>query len=245
MAIYCNDKKYAKEFVIPITENKDEAEVEVYVLLHTMSPLDLMKAFRACRINPMKAWYYIPSEPAEFHDYAYDAIKRGTLNIYHDWDVLMSALSGDIISSAETEISKCVQQSVANFGYEIDYDTCKFLSGAVYSATERYGAFPACKALLKMLESGRRPNVPLYNEVMKSSIMLYASVESAVNEFRQTGSHILGVLAGEKIYKLFIEKQSEFDRVAIHILFQPLTPDVHDLHERRSQLVRVAKENGK
>lgn len=245
MVVYCNNEKYAKNFLIPVTEDKEKAAIEVYVLESTMSPLELMKAFRACRINPMKAWYYIPEEPAEFHEYAFDAIRRGTLNIYHDWNVLVSALSDDVLGTTEKEIAKCVETSFAAFGYDVDQDMLGFISAAVLSATDRYGAFPACKALLQMLESGKKPNPALYNTIMKNMLTLYASVENAVNEFRQNGSHILSVLAAERIYKITIPKQEEFDRVAVHVMFQPLTPDMHDLKERRQQIVRVAKENGK
>ncbi|MCM1441548.1 MAG: hypothetical protein NC131_20425 [Roseburia sp.] len=245
MVVYCNSALHRKDFVIPVVDDKDEADIEVYVLESTMTPLDLMKAFRACRVNPMKAWYYIPPEPKEFHDYAYDAIHRGTLNIYHDWEVLTSALSNNVLATTEKEIQKCVTMSFDNFGYDVDEDMCRFIADAVLNATDRYGAYPACKALLQMLESGKTPNVPLYNNIMKSTLTLYAAVENAVNEFRQNGSHILGVLASERIYKIALPKQEEFDRVTVHVMFQPLTPEMHDLKGRCQQIVRVAKENVK
>lgn len=245
MVVYCNDERYAKKFIVPGTEDKKKADVEVYVLTADMTPLELMKAFKACRVNPMKAWYFISPDNPEFYEYACDAIHRGTVNIYSDWGLLESALTDDILQTTEKQIHSCVSVSFDNFGIIADDELINFITGAVMQATSRYGAYPAAKAFLRLLESGHKPNVPLYNTIMKALITTSAGVEDAVNEFRKSGSSILGVLATERIYKLTLSKQEEFDRVAAHVMFMPFTPDMHDLKDRCGQIVRVAKENGK
>ena len=63
---------------IDISEGKD---IHVYVLDENMKALSLMEAFRACRYNPLRTYYYIPRTETNFSKYAMESISRGTVNI--------------------------------------------------------------------------------------------------------------------------------------------------------------------
>ena len=60
------------------------SDINLYVLDENMKALSLMEAFRSCRYNPLRTYYYIPETESNFSRYAMESISRGTVNIFTD-----------------------------------------------------------------------------------------------------------------------------------------------------------------
>lgn len=238
--MYINNLAYTRYICADVVE-KSEADIEVYILTDDMSAVDLMKAFKACRMNPLKAYYCVVSEDKEFVQLATDAVKRGTLHVFTCVENLVESINGRYELVIDNVISRCLTESAEAWGVPvIDKET---LVKVVRDTIDRQGVYAAVVTILRSLQSGRDLSVGLYANVLKSVVSIYASVESSVQMYRETGSQLLSVLASAKVYKTGLKDVSNYNDMVLHVMLKPISNGQDNLHERRDTVVRVAKEN--
>ena len=109
-----------------------DKDINIYVLDEDMRALSLMEAFRACRYDPLRTYYYIPKTESNFSRYATESIKRGTVNVFSDLEELRDSL----------------REKGITFTY--DHSLVDFLTEKSFSRT--YGARNLRRTIQKELE---------------------------------------------------------------------------------------------
>lgn len=116
-------------------------EINIYVLDEKMSALSLMEAFRACRFNPLRTYYYIPDTESNFAAYARDSISRGTVNLFSDLNELREALQGEVEDWKTYSIPDCISKTAQNFKVFVNPSTTTDLSVEVSAALRKNSCY--------------------------------------------------------------------------------------------------------
>lgn len=241
LKMYINNSDYAHYICADVVSDKNDADVEVYVLSAGMSSVALMQAFQACRTNPMKAYYYIDPSDEVFAGLAENAIRRGTLHIFSSIESLALSINGKYDMVLDTAVRRCLKESAENYCVEID--DIDMLCSVVKDTIDRYGVYAAMMSVLRMLQSGRSLSTGLYSNVLRSILPIYASVENSVNSYRECSSQLVSVLAAARIFRVNIKNIESYDAMTLHVMLKPIRKDTMNLDDRRDVIVRVAKEN--
>lgn len=221
------------------------SDINIYVLDEHMSALSLMEAFRACRHNPLRTYYYIPETKSNFSKYATESISRGTVNVFSDLDELKSSLQGEVEAWRSYSVPECVKKSAANYKFLLNRDTATSLSVAVTSALHKNSCYTVAAALVKMLDSGNHLLASEFIRCKEQLLEESEKVKRAEKEFGFYGSQFLSVLAagGKKTDPAW--QTEEYDGITMHVMLQPFEPDSRDLDNRVKIVAQLRKETKK
>lgn len=224
---------------IDISEGKD---IHVYVLDENMKALSLMEAFRACRYNPLRTYYYIPRTETNFSKYAMESISRGTVNIFTDLKELREALNGEMDAWRSYSIPECIAKSAEHFKVLLNRDMSTGLSVAVSGALRRYSCYTVAEALFKLLESKEQLNEAGFEACRKQVLEENPKAQKAEEEYGQNGSQFLSVLAaaGKEIDTAW--GTQEYDEMTLHVMFQPFDPEGRGIEHRVKIVGQLIKE---
>ncbi len=224
---------------IDISEGKD---IHVYVLEENMKALSLMEAFRACRYNPLRTYYYIPSTESNFSRYAMESISRGTVNIYTDLKDLKEALNGEMDTWRSYSIPECVAKSAEHFKVLLNRDMSTGLSVAVSGALRRHSCYTVAVALFKLLESKEQLNEAGFETWVKQVMEENPKSIKAEEAYSQHGSQFLSVLAaaGKGVDTTWATE--EYDEMTLHVMFQPFDPEGRGIEHRVKIVGQLVKE---
>ena len=221
-----------------------DKDINIYVLDEDMRALSLMEAFRACRYDPLRTYYYIPKTESNFSRYATESIKRGTVNVFSDLEELRDSLRSEVEAWCAYSIPECIARSTVNFKILANREASTSLSMAVTTALNKCSCYTVTRALQQLFQSGG----PLFAQQFKAVLEeLQASdpqVQKADEAFRTYGSQFLSVLAVDdhKIDRAW--QTEEYEGMTMHVMFQPLEPkkDIQSRVRIVSQLVTEKKE---
>lgn len=229
-----------KDFDLP-----GSREINVYVLDEKMSALSLMEAFRACRTNPLRTYYYIPDTESNFAAYARESISRGTMNLYTDLEELRAVLEGEVEDWRTYSIPDCILKTAQNFKVFVNQNTVTDLSVEVSSALRKNSCYTVGMTLLHMFQS----KIPLlstqFKEELEHTLAGSKTARIANEEFKLRGSQFLSVLvAGNKNIDISLHTD-EYNSMALHVMFQPFDPEQKNLKSRVRIITQLLKERKK
>lgn len=222
-----------------ISEGKD---IELYVLDEDMKALSLMKAFRACRYNPLRTYYYIPKTESDFYRYATESISRGTVNIFSDLEELRDALNGEMDAWRSYSIPECISKSAENFKVLLNREMSTALSVLVSAALRKNSCYTVALALFKMLQDKEHLSETGFEEWRKQVLDTSEEAQRAEEEYKEHGSQFLSVLAAAK-KKINVEYgNEEYDEMTLHVMFQPFEPEGKGINYRVKLIGQLVKE---
>lgn len=221
-----------------------DKDINVYVLDEDMRALSLMEAFRACRHDPLRTYYYIPKTESNFARYAAESLKRGTVNVFSDLEELRDSLRTEVDAWCSYSIPECISKSAINFKIFLNRDASTSLSLAVNTALNKYSCYTVVAALEQLFHSGGAMFAPRFNAILEELQASSEKVKKADEAYRLHKSQFLSVLAtfGYKIDTAW--HTEEYDGMTMHVMFQPLEPkkDIESRVRMVAQLVTEKKE---
>lgn len=234
----------AKDFDLGIEDFDlgSSRDINVYVLDEKMSALSLMEAFRACRFNPLRTYYYIPDTESNFASYARESISRGTVNVYSDLDELRAALEGEVEEWRTYSIPDCISKTAANFKVFINQHTVNNLSLAVTAALRKNSCYTVALALLQMFQAHDPLLEQQFAEQLDHVLAGSKAARKANEEFKLRGSQFLSVLVAANKSVDISRHTDEYNSMALHVMFQPLEPEQKNLDSRVRIITQLLKE---
>lgn len=234
-----------KDFDLGIDDHglSGDKDINIYVLDEDMRALSLMKAFRACRYDPLRTYYYIPKTESDFSHYATESIKRGTVNVFSDLEELRDALRSEVEAWCAYSIPECITRSTMNFKILANREASTSLSMAVTTALNKCSCYTVVKALLQLFQSGG----PLFDQQFKTILAELKATDpqaqKADEAFKTYGSQFLSVLAADDHPVDTAWHTEEYDGMTMHVMFQPLEPkkDIQSRVRIVAQLVTEKK----
>ena len=217
-------------------------DINLYVLDENMKALSLMEAFRACRYNPLRTYYYVPKTESNFSRYATESISRGTVNIFSDLNELREALNGEMDAWRSYSIPECVAKSAERFKVLLNRDMSTALSVAVSGALRKNSCYTVAAALFQMFRSKEQLDEAGF-EMWKKQVMEDSpQAQRAEEEFRQHGSQFLSVLAAAGKERDTAWGTEEYDEMTLHVMFQPFEPEGRGIAHRVKIIGQLVKE---
>lgn len=220
----------------------DGKDINVYILDENMKALSLMEAFRACRRNPLRTYYYIPKTESNFSKYAVESISRGTVNVFYDLDELREALSGEMEAWRFYSVPECISKSAMNFKIMINRDTSTSLSIAVTAALRKSSCYTVGAALLELFQSRGALQGTEFENCRKKVLETSEEARRADEEFKRSGSQFLSVLVARGKDITSVKTTEEYDEMALHVMFQPFEPNGKDMEYRGKIISQLMKE---
>ena len=217
-------------------------EINIYVLDEKMSALSLMEAFRACRFNPLRTYYYIPDTESNFAAYARDSISRGTVNLFSDLNELREALQGEVEDWKTYSIPDCISKTAQNFKVFVNPSTTTDLSVEVSAALRKNSCYTVATALLHMFQEKEPLLGTQFKEELEHTMAVSKTARKANEEFKLRGSQFLSVLAAENKEIDISRHTDEYNSMALHVMFQPLDPEQKNLKSRLRIITQLRKE---
>lgn len=230
-----------KDFDLGIDDHglSGDKDINIYVLDEDMRALSLMEAFRACRYDPLRTYYYIPKTESDFFRYATESIKRGTVNVFSDLEELRDSLRGEVEAWCAYSIPECITRSTVNFKILANREASTSLSMAVTTALNKCSCYTVVKALQQLFQSGG----PLFDQQFKTILAELKATDpqaqKADEAFKTYGSQFLSVLAADDRQIDTAWHTEEYDGMTMHVMFQPLEPkkDIQSRVRIVSQLI--------
>ncbi len=217
-------------------------DINIYILEENMSALSLMEAFRACRYNPLRTYYYIPRTKSNFSKYATESISRGTVNVFDDLEEMKEALQGEVEAWRSYSIPECIKKSAGNFKVMLSRDTATALSVRVTSSISHHSCYTVAKALMELFLSGK-PLVPgEFDASLSQVIDTDPKAADAEKVWKEYKSQFLSVLAAGKKPVDPAHHTEEYDSMALHVLLQPFAPEMPSLDSRVKMVAQLLKE---
>lgn len=226
-----------KDFDLP-----GSREINIYVLDETMSALSLMEAFRACRFNPLRTYYYIPDTESNFASYARDSISRGTVNLFSDLKELREALQGEVEDWRTYSIPDCISKTAQNFKVFINPSTTTDLSVEVSAALRKNSCYTVALTLLHMFQNKKPLLGTQFKEELEHTVENSKTARKANEEFKLRGSQFLSVLAADNKEIDISRHTDEYNSMALHVMFQPMDPEQKNLKSRIRIITQLRKE---
>lgn len=226
-----------KDFDLP-----GSREINIYVLEEKMSALSLMEAFRACRTNPLRTYYYIPDTESHFSSYARESISRGTVNVFSDLEELRAALQGEVEEWRTYSVPDCISKTAENFKVFINQNSITDLSVGVSSALRKNSCYTVALALLHLFQSKEPLLSAQFKEELEHTIAGSKTARKANEEFKLRGSQFLSVLAAANEEIDISCHTDEYNSMALHVMFQPLEPEQKNLNSRVRIITQLLKE---
>lgn len=217
-------------------------DIHVYVLDEKMSALSLMEAFRACRSNPLRTYFYIPDTESDFSKFARESISRGTVNVFSDLEELKAVLRSEVDAWRTYSIPDFIQKSAENFKIFTSRDMVNNLSVEVTSALRRNSCYTVALALLRLFQSGEPLLVPEFQASLAHILETRKKARMANDEFKQRESQFLSVLVAGNKKTDISQHTDEYNGIALHVMFQPLTPEDKHLDDRVRIITQLVKE---
>lgn len=233
-----------KDFDLGIVDHglSEGQDISVYVLDEEMSALSLMKAFRACRYNPLRTYYYVPKTESEFYKYAIESISRGTVNIFSELDELREALQGEADAWRSYSIPECITKSAANFKIFANRETLTPLSVAVTAALHKNSCYTVVSALLPVFGAGGPLRVPQFQENIQTVLAEDEKARKANEEFQKSHSQFLSVLVAGGKQADEAWNTEEYNEMALHVMFQPFVPKGRGIAGRVDIITQILNE---
>ena len=220
-------------------------DINIYILDEDMSALSLMKAFRACRYNPLRTYYYIPKTESNFSKYATESISRGTVNLFSDLEEMKEALRSEVDAWRSYSIPECITKSAGNFKILLNRERVTSLSVAVTAALNKNSCYTVAEGLTALLQSGA-PLLPQEFEASLNQILESSKKAKRANDaFAQYQSQFLSVLAAGNREINTEWHTEEYDGMALHVMFQPFEPEGKPLDSRIKIIAQLVKEKQK
>lgn len=229
-----------KDFNLP-----GSREINIYVLDEKMSALSLMEAFRACRTNPLRTYYYIPDTESNFSSYARESISRGTVNLFSDLEELRTALQGEVEEWRTYSIPDFISKTAENFMVLINQNSITDLSVEVSSALRKNSCYTVALALLHLFQAKEPLLASQFREKLEHTIASSKTARKANEEFKLRGSQFLSVLAAANKEIDISCHTDEYNSMALHVMFQPLEPEQKNLNSRVRIITQLLKEKQK
>lgn len=226
-----------KDFNLP-----GSREINIYVLDEKMSALSLMEAFRACRTNPLRTYYYIPDTESNFSSYAKESISRGTVNLFSDLEELRTALQGEVEEWRTYSIPDCISKTAENFKVLINQNSITDLSVGVSSALRKNSCYTVALALLHLFQDKEPLLAAQFKEKLEHTIASSKTARKANEEFKLHGSQFLSVLAAANKEIDISHHTDEYNSMALHVMFQPLETEQKNLNSRVRIITQLLKE---
>lgn len=217
-------------------------DINIYVLDEEMSALSLMEAFRACRYNPLRTYYYIPETKSNFSKYARESISRGTVNLYSDLEELKEALQGEVDAWRSYSIPECITKSAANYKILMNRERTTGLGVVVTAALSKNSCYTVAVALEELFKSGGSLHSQQFQEILDRTAKASEKAKRANAVFAQEQSQFLSVLAagGKEINTEW--HTEEYDGMALHVMFQPFEPEGKSMDSRVKIVSQLIKE---
>ncbi len=220
-------------------------EINIYILEENMSALSLMEAFRACRHNPLRTYYYVPETKSKFSQYARESISRGTVNIFTDLDELRDSLRTETEAWRSHSIPECIQKTAANFKILLNQEAVTSLSVAIGTAMNKNSCYTVALALLHLLLSGESLRTSSFHSSLSQVLEENKAAQTANEEFLLHQSHFLSVLAASGKKADASWHTEEYDGMALHVMFQPFDREMKSLDSRVKIISQLIKERQK
>ncbi len=217
-------------------------EISIYVLDEQMSALWLMEAFRACRYNPLRTYYYIPDTESHFSQYARESISRGTVNLFSDLEEMKEALQSEVDAWRSYSIPECITKSAANYKILLNRERVTGISVAVTAALNKNSCYTIALALEKLFQSGGSLFSQQFLQILEEVLADSQKAREANAVFARENSQFLSVLAagGREINREW--HTEEYDGMALHVMFQPFEPEGKGLDARVKIVAQLIKE---
>ncbi|MCI8725686.1 MAG: hypothetical protein HFG66_06060 [Hungatella sp.] len=218
------------------------SDINLYVLDENMKALSLMEAFRSCRYNPLRTYYYIPETESNFSRYAMESISRGTVNIFTDLEELREALNGEMDAWRSYSVPECIAKSANHFKVLLNRDMSTSLSVAVSGALRKNSCYTVAVALFRMLQAKEQLNEAGFEMWRKQVLETSPEAVRAEEEYQKHGSQFLSVLAaaGKEIDEAW--GTEEYDEMTLHVMFQPFEPEGRGINHRVKIVSQLVKE---
>ena len=233
-----------KDFDLGITDFDlpGSREITIYVLDENMSALSLMEAFRSCRQNPLRTYYYIPDTKSNFAAYARESISRGTVNLYSDLEELRSVLQGEVEEWRTYSVPDFITKSAENFKVFINQNSITDLSVGVSAALRKNSCYTVAMTLLHMFQGKEPLLVSQFQEELVHTLANSKTARTANEEFKLRGSQFLSVLAAGGKDIDISRHTDEYNSMALHVMSQPLDPEQKNLKGRGKIITQLLKE---
>ncbi len=220
-------------------------DINIYILEENMSALSLMEAFRACRYNPLRTYYYIPKTKSNFSKYATESISRGTVNVFDDLEEMKEALQGEAEAWRSYSIPECIKKSAGNFKVLLSRDTATALSVRVTSAISHHSCYTVARALMELFLSGKHLLPGEFDACLEQVLKTDEKAADAEKAWKDYESHFLSVLAAGKKPVDPDHRTEEYDGLALHVMLQPFAPGPTSLDSRVKIVAQLLKEKKK
>ncbi len=238
-----------KDFDLGIEDfgTSEGQDIHIYVLEEGMSALSLMEAFRACRYNPLRTYYFIPKTDSNFSSYAIESISRGTVNIFSDIEELRDSLRSEAEAWRSHSIPECIQKSAANFKVMVNREAVTALSVGVTTELNKNSCYTVAVALMRLFQSGEPLRLAQFQSHLGQALENCSQAQKANAAFAEYHSHFLSTLVanGKEINPSW--HTEEYDGMALHVMFQPFSPETKSINNRVkiiSQLTKEKRGNG-
>lgn len=220
-------------------------DINIYVLEESMSALSLMEAFRACRYNPLRTYYYIPKTESNFSKYATESISRGTVNVFADLEEMKEALQGEVEAYRSYSVPDCIKKTAENFKVMLSRDSATSLSVRVSSALNHHSCYTVAQALLDLFHSGKMLAPAEFDSCMQQVIENNKNAASAEQVWKEYESQFLSVLAAGKKTVDPARRTEEYDSMTLHVMLQPFAPEIKSVDSRVKMAAQLRKEKRK